>query len=66
MNADHPNHPPNTTSPYTQELPVDVPMKQEVTQNRWGLFVMVGGMGIMIVVLFLVSVNLGFVISNSL
>ena len=52
--------------PYTQELPVDVPLKTEVTQNRWGTFVLLGGMAIMILSLFLVSVNLGFVISNSL
>ena len=67
MNTEEPSYQSNNAvSPYTQELPVDVPMKQEVTQNRWGLFVMMGGMGIMIMVLFLVSVNLGFVISNSL
>ncbi len=52
--------------PYTQELPVDVPLKAEVTQNRWGNFLLLAGMGIMILSLFLVSVNLGFVISNSL
>ncbi len=54
------------TQVYTQELPVDIPLKTEVTQNRWGTFVLLGGMAIMILSLFLVSVNLGFVISNSL
>lgn len=54
------------TQVYTQELPVDIPLKTEVTQNRWGTFVLLGGMAIMVFSLFLVSVNLGFVISNSL
>lgn len=54
------------TQVYTQELPVDIPLKTEVTQNRWGTSVLLGGMAIMILSLFLVSVNLGFVISNSL
>jgi penicillin-binding protein 1A len=55
-----------TQDPYTQELPVDIPMKQELTSQRWGTFVLVGGLGLLLVVLFLLSVNLGFIISSSL
>jgi penicillin-binding protein 1A len=66
MAEERPPETPNRQSPFTQELPVDVPMKRELTSERWGTFVVVGGMGLLLVVLFLLSVNLGFVVSNSL
>lgn len=57
--------PQNKQDPYTQELPVDIPMKLEVTTNRWGRFVMLGGMFVVVFVIFLFSVNLGLIVSNS-
>jgi len=47
------------------ELPVDIRRKSEVIQDRLGLFIIVAVVAIFTFLLFLLSVNLGFVLSKA-
>jgi 1A family penicillin-binding protein len=55
-----------SSEPYTQELPVDLPLKAEHSQKRLGAMVLSGVLALLLFGVFLLSVNLGFLIGHSI
>lgn len=48
----------------TFDVPVDVPLKSEVVQNRFGMITVVIVLAVLAILMFIVSVNLGLVLSR--
>ena len=51
--------------PFLQDLPVDLPMKLEVTQKRQRFLTQMGLLALVVVFLFMLSVNIGFLMAKT-